>query len=174
MGHSMASCTILTRFQKKHGIHISLISLRFEIFFIKFEFKIIYIILFSYILIQQHAYRLLRPGGVLSFCNLTSFGQLLKTDFPATKEGIVELFEKTQIPHLLEAGFKVRAKKNQNHHNSIWKWSIFSFFIKIYAVKKILARKHFVGSDFKPATRFLQILCDRVDARTKVLQRIDF
>ena len=78
-------------------------------FSLKFEFKIIYIRLF--ILIQQHAYRLLRPGGVLSFCNLTSFGQLLKTDFPATKEGIVELFEKTQIPHLLEAGFKVRAKK---------------------------------------------------------------
>lgn len=119
MARSMASCTILIRFQKKHGIHISLISLRFENFFLKFEFKIIYKRLFSYILIQQHAYRLLRPGGVLSFCNLTSFGQLLKTDFPATKEGIVELFEKTQIPHLLEAGFKVRTTKNKKHHSSI-------------------------------------------------------
>jgi guanidinoacetate N-methyltransferase len=56
--------------------------------------------------IKQHAHRLLRKGGVLSFCNLTSWGELLKGKFEPTKEGIEKMFVETQIPHLIEAGFK--------------------------------------------------------------------
>ncbi len=49
----------------------------------------------------KHAHRLLKKGGIYSYCNLCSIG-VLKDNYDSWEK----LFEETQIPYLKEIGFE--------------------------------------------------------------------
>ena len=53
--------------------------------------------------IREHGFRLLKPGGILTYCNITSYGVLLRERF---NYDVRKMFEESQIPQLEKIGFK--------------------------------------------------------------------
>jgi guanidinoacetate N-methyltransferase len=53
--------------------------------------------------IAKQGFRLLKPGGILTYCNITSYGVLLKEQF---NYDVRKMFEENQIPQLEKIGFK--------------------------------------------------------------------
>ena len=80
--------------------------------------------------------RLLKHGGVLSFCNLTSWGELMKIEKHKQKfDDIEEMFRKTQLPLLNECGFQ--------KENISWELLDITLDCDYYSHTKMLAPKCF-------------------------------